>query len=61
MRAAAHTATQMVLTRILAAEPGADFGAAAAEALRETLELFGVAEADDAPVPDRLEPLAPAA
>jgi hypothetical protein len=51
----------MVLTRILAAEPGADFGAAAAEALRETLELFGVAEADDAPVPDRLEPLAPAA
>ena len=29
----------------------------AAGALREALDLFGLAEAEDAPIPDRLEPL----
>ena len=57
LRVAAHAATRLMLTRFQAAEPGADLGAVAAGALREALELFGVAEAAEAPIPDRLEPL----
>lgn len=57
LRTAADAAARLVLTRIMAAGPGADLGAVAAVALREALGLFGVAEAEDAPIGDRLGPL----
>ena len=55
---AASATAHLMLTRIMAAEPGADLGTVAAGALREALTLFGIGEVEDAPIPDRLEPLA---